>query len=295
MTPGELLDGTGSTRSRERPTSTASSDRRSRIPFRRRCTTPRSVRAGLDAVYLPFPAADADDFVTFGARARRARRQRHDSVQSRAARSDGRGRRRRAPHRRHQHDSRDRRTLDRRQHRRGRHFFGRCAIACRSPDARVAVLGAGGSARAVLAALAEQRRTVTVYARNQARAEEIATTASRAAGPLPPAAGQLGSARQLHAGRHVSRTSTRRRSTTRRCPATGPSRVRPRLQPDEHAAAARGAGRRMRRRSAASRCSSRRRSSSSNGGPARNRRPASCGRPPRSGSRSSCVNENHVV
>ena len=39
--------------------------RRSRTRCRRRCTTRRFAAAGIDAVYLPLPAADADDFVTF--------------------------------------------------------------------------------------------------------------------------------------------------------------------------------------------------------------------------------------
>ena len=55
--------------------------------------------------------------------------------------------------------------------------------------ARVAVLGAGGSARAVVAALAGSEARVSVHARSRARAEEVAMTASVAVGPLPPEPG----------------------------------------------------------------------------------------------------------
>jgi 3-dehydroquinate dehydratase/shikimate dehydrogenase len=51
---------------------------------------------------------------------------------------------------------------------------------------RVAVLGAGGSARAVAAALSSSSAQVTVYARNPLRARDIAATASCASAPLPP-------------------------------------------------------------------------------------------------------------
>jgi len=54
---------------------------------------------------------------------------------------------------------------------------------------RVAVLGAGGSARAVAAALSSSQAQVTVYARNPLRAQEIATNASCAAAALPPEPG----------------------------------------------------------------------------------------------------------
>jgi shikimate dehydrogenase len=55
--------------------------------------------------------------------------------------------------------------------------------------ARVAVLGSGGSARAVAAALSSGQAQVTIYARNALRAHEIATTASCAAASLPPEPG----------------------------------------------------------------------------------------------------------
>ena len=78
---------------------------RSRIRCRRRCTTRRSARRAIDAVYLPLAAADADDFVTFA----RAFDLKGASVTIpfKVALFDrgGRGRCRRAAHRRDQHDS----------------------------------------------------------------------------------------------------------------------------------------------------------------------------------------------
>ena len=55
--------------------------------------------------------------------------------------------------------------------------------------ARVAVLGAGGSARAVLAALAGSGAAVAVYFAEPGRAEEIAAPAARQPECFPPAAG----------------------------------------------------------------------------------------------------------
>lgn len=54
---------------------------------------------------------------------------------------------------------------------------------------RATVLGAGGAARAVAVALANQHARVTVSARNRDRAAEIATLADGTAGPFPPPAG----------------------------------------------------------------------------------------------------------
>ena len=72
---------------------------------------------------------------------------------------------------------------------------------------RVAVLGAGGSARAVAAALSSSQAQVTVYARNQLRAVEIATTASCASAPPRPnrAAGPAGDPHACHTS-HVDDT-----------------------------------------------------------------------------------------
>jgi shikimate 5-dehydrogenase len=50
-------------------------------------------------------------------------------------------------------------------------------------------LGAGGAARAVAIALASTNARVIVYARNRARAEEVATTISADVGSFPPEPG----------------------------------------------------------------------------------------------------------
>jgi 3-dehydroquinate dehydratase/shikimate dehydrogenase len=54
---------------------------------------------------------------------------------------------------------------------------------------RVSVLGAGGAARAVTVALASTGCTVRLHARNRAQAEEVATLAPLALGPWPPEPG----------------------------------------------------------------------------------------------------------
>ena len=145
---------------------------------------------GLDAVYLPLPAADAADFMTFA----RAFNIRGASVT--------------IPYKVAMRDLLDDVDVDAVASRIGavntvRATGGRWAgrntdaAAFLRPlrervaltDARVAVLGAGGSARAVLAALSESGATVSVHARNQARAREIATPVGAAVGPLPPVAG----------------------------------------------------------------------------------------------------------
>ena len=54
---------------------------------------------------------------------------------------------------------------------------------------RASVLGAGGSARAVVAALRKQGMTVTVHARRAVQARELASALGCAVGPWPPADG----------------------------------------------------------------------------------------------------------
>jgi shikimate dehydrogenase len=54
---------------------------------------------------------------------------------------------------------------------------------------RASVVGAGGSARAVVLALASRGAAVTVHARNQAHAGEVAAVASGRVGPWPPERG----------------------------------------------------------------------------------------------------------
>ena len=143
---------------------------------------------GFDAVYLPFPAADADDFVTFG----RALGVRGASVtipykvalSDRVDEADAVARRIGAIN--------TIREMD------GRWIGGNTDAAAflrplrdRVPLAgtRIAVLGSGGSARAVVAALAGTDARISVHARSRARAEEVAMTASGSVGPLPPEPG----------------------------------------------------------------------------------------------------------
>lgn len=142
----------------------------------------------LDAVYLPFPAADADDFVTFG----RAIGVRGASVTipfkvslfDRVDEADPVARRIGAIN--------TIRAID------GRWIGGNTDAAAflrplhdrvPLPGTRVAVLGAGGAARAVVAALASSEAHVTVHARNRARAEAVAMTVSGEVGPMPPEPG----------------------------------------------------------------------------------------------------------
>jgi 3-dehydroquinate dehydratase/shikimate dehydrogenase len=143
---------------------------------------------GLDAVYLPFPAADADDFVAFG----RALGVRGASVTipfkvallDRMDEVDAVARRIGAIN--------TIREID------GRWTGGNTDASAflrplrdRVPLAgtRVAVLGAGGAARAVVTALAGSDARVAVHARNRAQAEEVAITGSGTVGPLPPEPG----------------------------------------------------------------------------------------------------------
>ena len=67
--------------------STASSGGPSCTRCRRRCTTPRSRRRGIDAVYLPLAAADFDDFLRLRRCARCSGRECHRAVQARRVRS----------------------------------------------------------------------------------------------------------------------------------------------------------------------------------------------------------------
>ncbi len=140
----------------------------------------------LDAVYLPFPAADADDFVTFG-RAIGVRGasitipfkvslfDRMDEVYA-VARRIG--------------------AINTMKAQDGRWIGGNTdASAFLAPlrdridlrAARVAVLGAGGAARAVAVALSSSAAQVTVYARDVVKARAVAMTAAADAAVLPPA------------------------------------------------------------------------------------------------------------
>ncbi len=139
----------------------------------------------VDAVYLPFPAVSADDFLTFGRAIgisgasvtiphKVSLFDRVDEIYSVARRigaintirvNDGKWIGGNTDASGFLHPLLDRVNL------KGR---------------RAAVLGAGGAARAVVVGLASSGCTVTIHARDQARAAEIASLASGRVGPWPP-------------------------------------------------------------------------------------------------------------
>jgi shikimate dehydrogenase len=145
--------------------------------------------AHLDAVYLPFDAADVDDFVTF-AQAMKLRGasvtipfkvslcERVDEAYSVARRIGAINTIRIV----------DGRWLGGNTDASG---FLRPLQERRVPleGVRASVLGAGGSARAVAIALAPSGVDVTVHARNRARAEEVAMIVSGKVGAWPPEPG----------------------------------------------------------------------------------------------------------
>ena len=144
--------------------------------------------AGKDAVYLPFPAASAEDFVVFA----RAMGLKGASVTTpyKVAMLD--------------HvsevlpDARRFGAINTIHAGTGRWIGGNTdataflqPLTDRGPiaGARVAVLGAGGAARTVAVALTEHGARVRVHARSQRRAEDVATFAGAEAGPWPPPPG----------------------------------------------------------------------------------------------------------
>ena len=131
---------------------------RSRTRCRRRCTTPRFAPRGVDAVYLPLPAASADDFVDVRPRAsasaaRASRFRSRSSLFDRVDEVDSVARRIGAINTIRV----ERRPLDRRQHRRERIPRAAARAASTLTGLRASVLGAGGAARAVAVALAVER------------------------------------------------------------------------------------------------------------------------------------------
>jgi len=145
--------------------------------------------ARVDAVYLPFPAADVDDFVTF-ARAIGVKGvsvttpykvplyERIDEAYAVARRIgaintirvDDQGR-----------------WIGGNTDSVG--FLGPLGPRIRLAGARVAVLGAGGAARAVVVALAASGAEVSVHARDPKKAEEVAMLVSAQVGAWPPERG----------------------------------------------------------------------------------------------------------
>jgi 3-dehydroquinate dehydratase/shikimate dehydrogenase len=141
-----------------------------------------------DAVYLPFPAADAQDFVTFG----RAFGLKGASVT--------------IPFKVSLFDCVDEvyavarrigaintiKSIDKRWvggNTDSAGFLSPLRDRVELNGARVAVLGTGGAARAVAVALSSSNSQVTIYGRSASKAQEVAMTASAASGTMPPPAG----------------------------------------------------------------------------------------------------------
>jgi 3-dehydroquinate dehydratase / shikimate dehydrogenase len=144
---------------------------------------------GIDAVYLPLPAADADDFVAFA----RAFGMKGASVTipykvalfDRVQETDDLARTIGALNTvRMDGDSWTARNTDvagflQPLHDRSVPLSGR----------RASILGAGGSARAVAVALASEGARITVHSRDASKAQNVASLVGGAGGLLPPAAG----------------------------------------------------------------------------------------------------------
>lgn len=144
--------------------------------------------AKLDAVYVPFPAVSADDFVAFGKAIRIAGASvtiphkvalfdRVDEVYP-GARRIGAINTIREDRGRWVGDNTDAGGFL-------EPLRGRVAL----PGLRAAVLGAGGAARAVVDALAASRCSVRIHARRLEQAEQVAALTSADVGPWPPLPG----------------------------------------------------------------------------------------------------------
>jgi 3-dehydroquinate dehydratase/shikimate dehydrogenase len=145
--------------------------------------------AGLDAVYLPLPAADADDFVAFarafGLKGASVTIPYKVSLFDRVQDADDLARTVGALNTiRMDGDRWSARNTDVAgflQPLRDR----RVTVAGR----RAAILGSGGSARAVAVALSSQGAHVTVHARDAGKAAPVASLVAGTVGPFPPPAG----------------------------------------------------------------------------------------------------------
>jgi 3-dehydroquinate dehydratase / shikimate dehydrogenase len=144
---------------------------------------------GRNAVYLPFPAVDAEDFATFaravGVKGASVTIPFKISLMHHVDDVD--------------HSARDIGALNTMR-------MGADGWQGRNTDAagflqpldergvslagcRASILGAGGSARAVAVALGSRRASVTVHARDRQKAEQVASLAGGAAGEFPPPRG----------------------------------------------------------------------------------------------------------
>jgi 3-dehydroquinate dehydratase/shikimate dehydrogenase len=145
--------------------------------------------AGLDAVYLPLPAADAADFTAFAEAMEIAGASvtipYKTALLEQVSHADDVTRRVGALNTlRMSADGWQGRNTD------GAGFLEPLQHAhVPLTGRRASILGAGGSARAVAVALASQGAVVTVHARDPRKADAVASLASGRVGPFPPPAG----------------------------------------------------------------------------------------------------------
>jgi 3-dehydroquinate dehydratase/shikimate dehydrogenase len=143
---------------------------------------------GVDAVYMPFPAVSAEDFVTFGRAIgvsgasvtiphKVTLFERLDELYP-AARRIGAVNTIRVEGGRWIGDNSD-----------AVGFLEPLKTRLALNGLRASVVGAGGAARAVADALSASHCSVTIHARRQAEAERVAALTSSTVGPWPPAAG----------------------------------------------------------------------------------------------------------
>jgi 3-dehydroquinate dehydratase/shikimate dehydrogenase len=145
--------------------------------------------ARIDAVYLPLPATDAEDFTrfahAFGVKGASVTIPFKVPLYERVDEADSVARRIGAINTLRMDDGR---WLGANTDAAGfLQPLGERAVLLRGT--RAAILGAGGSARAVAVALASSGAEVTVYARDRAKAEDVALLVGAAAGDWPPAPG----------------------------------------------------------------------------------------------------------
>jgi shikimate dehydrogenase len=143
---------------------------------------------GLDAVYLPLPAATVDDFVTFaralGVKGASVTIPHKVTMLDRVDEADGIAQRVGAINTvRVDHE----RWLGTNTDVQG--FLQPLAQRVSLSGLRASVLGSGGAARAVAVALASQGCRVRVHGRSLAHAEKVAALTSAEAAPFPPARG----------------------------------------------------------------------------------------------------------
>jgi 3-dehydroquinate dehydratase/shikimate dehydrogenase len=143
--------------------------------------------AGLDAIYMPMPAASADDFMTFanalGVKGASVTIPYKVDLFNKVDNADDLSRKVGAINTlRRDGDQWHARNTD------VSGFLAPLTGRLQLQGARAAILGSGGAARGVAVALASQGSLVTVYGRNRAKADDVARVAGGkgASYPIPP-------------------------------------------------------------------------------------------------------------